>query len=73
MGKTWEPSDILRMKGSGPLQVKRFRAMGIGNKDKGTEQGVIYWQVITSPRYAQKIGVHTILIPETRLKPIKRD
>ena len=70
----WKATDMLRFKGSNPLRVMRGRPMGIGNKDKGTEQGVVYWWVIPSPRYAKKTGIHMIpMVPETRLKPLEKE
>lgn len=72
MSERWHATDTLHMKGtSHHLKVKRLYAMGIGNKQKGTEDGVIYWCVETSPQYGTRTGIHSIsLVPETRLRPI---
>lgn len=65
---SWQPTDILR-----PLriQVRRISKMGVGSAAKGTQDGVIYWMVLTSAHYANRTGVHIIsMVPETQLRPL---
>lgn len=55
------------------LKVTRIMCMGIGNKEKGTLQGVKYFLVATSLRYGKKTGIHTIsMVPEIYLHPLKK-
>lgn len=71
--KGWHPTDMLHFKGSNPIQVQRLRPLGVGSAAKGTEQGVVYWSVKTSPRYAHRTGLHMLsMVPETRLKPLPK-
>lgn len=70
----WKPTDILNRIGSGPIEVRRMKALGKGNKDKGTEDGVVYWTVETSLQYAVETGLHMItMVPETQLQPIEKE
>lgn len=67
----WQATDILYFKGSPVIRVRRLLPLGRGNRGKGTEHGVVYWIVETSPRFRNKTGIHTIsMVPETRLKPL---